>query len=137
MNIGILDEISLQLYFLVGSERMLWCYYQRMGSSRRVQTSVSTGIAVRARIHVLGFPSGLNDRQNICQGGPSTPLVTQINGSSKVRLLLPLQKRYSITATVHPRITKESSRMTQQQWSVIKLIEIMRRLLLLSAEDAC
>lgn len=71
-NIGILDEISWQLYFRLESEPMLWCNYQ---------------------LH--------NDAN----------------------------KRQHGHATVHRKTTKNSTRMTQQQ-SVIKVIDITRRLLL-------
>lgn len=75
-NIGILDEISLQLDFLFESEPMLWCGYQH-GSSITVQTSGTMDIRASHLEHkcmVPEFPSRVNDRQNICQGGPSTPL---------------------------------------------------------------
>lgn len=42
-NIGILEEISVQLYFLSESEAMLWSNYQR-GSSVTAQTCSSMDI---------------------------------------------------------------------------------------------
>lgn len=75
-NIGILDEITLQLDFLLEREPVLWCNYQH-GSSITVQTSGTADIRASQLEHkctVPEFPSGVNDRQNIRWGGLPTPL---------------------------------------------------------------
>lgn len=130
----------MQLDFLLESEAVLWSNYQH-GYSITVQTSSTADIRASQLEHkctVPEFPSRVNDRQNI-RCPPHS--ITQINSScnshaakikSTLNLLPLLQKRDSVTATVHPKMTTKSSRMMQQR-SVIKVIEIMRRPLLLSA----